>query len=215
MTNIATVNKEKIEAVKDLTAPQLKTLFLNLWKKYYNALILKSDIKEAEKNLENITFIKENANEMEFKKIKGIETISEIHNIPVLIGVDLKENIKELSRNSTITIIYDFYLHLKTFNNLFSIIKDLLDNLNNNQCFNLASEISTCDLMIKKVMDDTYFESVTKNTELNIYTHYLKEKETFYNFLNNVELPLTVTEYMIMFEQKVNEKLKKTNIKSI
>ena len=185
MTNIQTVNREKIEAVKGLTAPQIKKVLLSLWEKYYNALILNSNIKKAEKSLENITFIKENANEIEFNKIRGYETVSEIHSIPIFIGVDLKENkdktLFELAKSSLFSIIQK----IETFNNMFSIVKDSLDNLNNNQSCTLANEIVFCNMFIKVVLNnkESNLIPIVKNTDLKLYNNFLKEKKPLINLL--------------------------------
>lgn len=177
MININNINKNKLEAVKGLKSKQIEIALLKLWKKYYNTFILNLNSEKANAYIKQIDFILENANTEELYKIYNNDLMVRIEMITTNIALDL--NYKNISLNKGLinSILFTTYQKLSTFNNMFNIIKDNLDNLNEDQSFILANQIVSCRMFILRINQNK--DTIKTNNELDnkIYNDYLKEKE--------------------------------------
>jgi len=209
MHNINMINKKKLELIKELTTKEIRLALLNLWNKYYDTLLMKMNVEKANTYLKQIEFIKENANRDEWHKLDKKEIYYKVEMMQIELCVDLRFLASDLGKNSTQMVFHSIYTQLKTFNTLFSLInEDSLNDLNNKQSLNLANEIASCKIAIKRFNIDSIIPHI-KKTDNDFYNRYLKEKETFTNNINSTMFPDQITKYMEYFEVEVNERLEK------
>lgn len=210
IANINTVNNDKLKAVKELTAKQISLAILKLWENYYTSLIVKLDIETANSYLNQMKFITENTNTEELNKLNKKALEVRIEQISNEIAIDLRFNLIDLSTSFKDMLVFSIYQKLETFNNMFLIIKDLLNTLNDSQNFKLAVNIVNCKVMINRVILN---EDIFKNSPP--YKKYLEEKETFFNNINSIVFTDSLKDNIDLYSNKVNEKLEQRNINYI
>lgn len=206
MNNLNSISKQKVELIKELTDKQIRLAVLNLWEKYYTSIIKEMNIKKANNYIKQFEFIVKNVNMDEWSKVDKKDLAYNIELIPTTIGIELKYDIISISKNLNNMILFSIYQKLQTFNKMFSIVKDSLNTLDNNQSIDLATEIIGCEMLITRA--NRVNENIPQlKPDKKTYNNYLKEKETFIKTMDSTTFSEDIHKYMEIFKNKVNKKL--------